>query len=545
MVSLSIGRIWNNSIISTNLNNSNRLNNTSLIQQLNQLIADDLRTKFELVFNRSEFAGQFKRVEIVNIRNLNDLIKLNQSNLSDKIIGNRLKSLSSDSSNKSSITEFSNNYLNEKLLIEFKVLFSSTDSDLELSASSVYLTISSELIKLNESLFNNYNLDQSSLNVKEIFPEHQLDKAIQHLLRLVLNNSNILNNRRLKRLQLIKLNRLNRTKELNIDEIDYLPIENQPDDMNKIRCEDKKLPFCQFLPYTSVMYPNLANHHNLEELEKDFIYFRQIMDSECFYLAKEFICLVLNPVCPSSSTLTNSIPCVELCNKFISSCSVYIPAQISDKFYSCDQQLNKLQDNILLFKNKTNSELSNFSSITKNNIRINSSQMNKTEKTNLTKTNKFNEDKNDLKDYFKNQNEKTIERLSNSIVRKANDDKQISSISLTNEVANSSLNNDQNNLNEFISVNDEDKNNFEDKINDLSTDKTSKNLTNTSTNTSTSTLTNTSTIVSTNTSTSASTNTSTELTNRTSSLNNNQHLDNNCFNLEDLEQLNLSVRTLN
>lgn len=243
--------------------------------------------------------------------------------------------------------------LNTKLLIEFKFLFDSNDLDLELSASSVYLTISSELIKLNESLFHNYDLDQSSLSVREVYPEDQLDRTIHNLLRLVLNNStSIVNARRLKRLQLIKLNRLNRTSQL--DEFDYLPIDNQtkPADKSRVRCEESKLSFCSFLPYSSIMYPNLVNHHSLQELESEFIYFRQIIDSECFYLAKEFICLIAQPACPTTTTTTTTatnLPCGQLCEQFLSACTStlnfgFLPAHIRDNLINSCQQLTKLQE---------------------------------------------------------------------------------------------------------------------------------------------------------------------------------------------------------
>lgn len=368
--------------------NQHNWNRASTAQQIYQFFVDDLRSKFELVFNRSEFADCFKRVEIANLRRLrptvnrdvnqnanrstdqsvnshrydrlvhsvkqldNRLVVSNQSDASSLLAD--LTAITSSITSPGELLERLADYLPAgRLLIEFRVLFSSTDLDLELSASSVYLAISSELIKLNEGLFGSYNLDQSSLSIKEVYPEDRLDATIQQLLRLVLNNSSILHNRRLKRLQLIKLNRLNRTTvAANLDELDYLQVDNrtESEDRNSIRCEERKLSFCQFLPYSSVMYPNGAGHHGLEELQSELIYFRQIMDSECFHLAREFICLLLQPACP----LTDDrpvLPCGQLCEQFISSCSPYIPGQLRDRLYSCEQ-FGKLQDAIALFRDK-------------------------------------------------------------------------------------------------------------------------------------------------------------------------------------------------
>lgn len=371
------------SILTRILNQSNRSN---AAQQLYQFFVDDLRAKLELVFNRSEFADRLKRVEIAGLRKIHANRTVNSDHRYDRLVVHSVKQpensgdhrLSSadapDPSNQSAVSPTTDlladltaitsgasttdellaslaDYLpNSRLLIEFRVLFSSSDLDLELSASSVYLAISSELIKLNESLFSSYNLDQASLSVKEVYPEDQLEKTVQQLLRLVLNNSSILHNRRLKRLQLIKLNRLNRTAS-NLDELDYLQVDNRTESEEKtgIRCEDRKLSFCQFLPYDSVMWPNLVNHRSLEELQSELIYFRQIMDSECFHLAREYICMLLHPACPSDARPV--LPCGELCEKFISSCSPYIPGQLRDRFYSCEQ-LGKLQDAISLFRDK-------------------------------------------------------------------------------------------------------------------------------------------------------------------------------------------------
>ena len=358
--------------------NQNSFNRASTAQQLYQFFVDDLRAKFELVFNRSEFADRFKRVEIANLRRLRPSNRsVNSDHRYDRLVVHSVKRLESGLSSGDSVDQSDagdlladlttitssisspgdllerlSNYLpNSRLLIEFRVLFGSTDLDLELSASSVYLAISSELIKLNESLFADYNLDQGSLSVKEVYPEDRLDRTIQQLLRLVLNDSSILHSRRLKRLQLIKLNRLNRTTS-NLDELDYLQIDNRTEGEGKsgIRCEERKLPFCQFLPYSSVMYPNLVNHRGLEELQSELIYFRQITDSECFHLAREFVCLLLHPACPSADDRP-LLPCGQLCEQFVSSCSAYIPGQLRDRFYSCEQ-FGKLQDAIALFRDK-------------------------------------------------------------------------------------------------------------------------------------------------------------------------------------------------
>lgn len=368
------------------MNQTNQINNKATLNQFNQFVIDDLRTKFEKVFNQSDqLSNKLKSIEILNIRKLNqsnqivnrtyqiDIEPLNVNrnvNMKENLSHESFKNSSPNNSsfliysdlslNSSSLTDQKlDDFLGNKFLIEFKIIFKSNELDFELSASSVYLTISNELIKSTESLFYHFNLDQSSLSIKEIYPEDQLDKTIQNLLRLVLKNStSILTNRRLKRLQLIKLNRLNRTNQMdNLDDLDLITIDNQTEHQNKkrIRCEKTKLSFCSFLPYDKIMYPNLVGHQNQDELETEFIYFRQIIDSECFYLAKEIICLITQPSCSMSDPSIDSINhqnllCADLCERFMIACSIdvanFLPKQIRDNLMNSCVQLTKLQSNV-------------------------------------------------------------------------------------------------------------------------------------------------------------------------------------------------------
>ena len=504
-------------------------------QQLNQFIINDLRVKFEQLFNRNQISNSLKQIHL-DIRLLNEnvnnryivnnnvnasFVNLSSStNISSSLNKSALLTILNSSSN---ILSNSSSSTNNKLLIEFKIQFNSNDLDLELSASSIYLAVSSELIKLNESLFSNYNLDQSSLNVKEIYPaEDQLDKTIQNLLRLVLNSSTLVN-RRLKRLQLIKLSRLNRTNQLELDELDYLQIDNnqtavvaeEDDKTIKFRCEeDTKLTFCnQILTYKSVMWPNLMNHANLNELQTEFIYFREIIDSECFYLAKEFICLLLNPPCPTHYQTAAILPCGQLCSKFLNSCSNYIPTKIRDKFYSCQQLIN-LQDSILLFQNKT------IDTTTKNKDASKaSSDDSKNKQTNLN--NYLTSSSEEVKsNYLKTNARITIESAVKNDNNTTNNDKQINSISVTSDV----LNRNEllsNKISEMSFKNSQQKAEVENKNNH-------NNLANSVR-------------------TELEVNLTTDVLNDSSSIqsaitNSTYNQQNNCFNLDDLEQLNLSVK---
>lgn len=94
------------------------------------------------------------------------------------------------------------------------------------------------------------------------------------------------------------------------------------------RCSKIALPFCSILPYNSTSYPNIVGHWNLTSLEEDFVMFRQIVDAECYPLAREFICRLVQPECEEDNMVW---PCRDFCEDFHRSCQDWIPKKLANK----------------------------------------------------------------------------------------------------------------------------------------------------------------------------------------------------------------------
>lgn len=95
------------------------------------------------------------------------------------------------------------------------------------------------------------------------------------------------------------------------------------------RCQKIDLPFCSaILPYNETSYPNIIGHWNLSSLEESFIAFRQVVDAECYPLAREFVCRLLQPECLPGDVLV--YPCRDFCADFKRSCGQWID-RLEDK----------------------------------------------------------------------------------------------------------------------------------------------------------------------------------------------------------------------
>lgn len=89
------------------------------------------------------------------------------------------------------------------------------------------------------------------------------------------------------------------------------------------RCQKIDLLFCaQVLPYNWTSYPNLVGHCNSTSVIESLIEFRQIIDAECYPLAREFICRILQPECQQDDQII--YPCRDFCNDFKDSCGKWI-----------------------------------------------------------------------------------------------------------------------------------------------------------------------------------------------------------------------------
>ncbi|XP_074601208.1 atrial natriuretic peptide-converting enzyme isoform X2 [Brevipalpus obovatus] len=94
------------------------------------------------------------------------------------------------------------------------------------------------------------------------------------------------------------------------------------------RCARIGLPFCSVLPYNYTSYPNIVGHWNVSSLEEDFVSFRQIVDAECYPLAREFVCRLVQPECEEDTMIW---PCRDFCEDFYRSCKDWIPKKWASK----------------------------------------------------------------------------------------------------------------------------------------------------------------------------------------------------------------------
>ncbi|XP_030768366.1 atrial natriuretic peptide-converting enzyme [Sitophilus oryzae] len=96
-------------------------------------------------------------------------------------------------------------------------------------------------------------------------------------------------------------------------------------------CTNLQLPYCNKLDYNKTTYPNFLGHKNIKEVTDDVIAFREIVDSECYRHAYEFVCQLLQPSCSKGHEEDEMmLPCRGFCREFISGCG----NRLSEKFKS-------------------------------------------------------------------------------------------------------------------------------------------------------------------------------------------------------------------
>lgn len=75
-------------------------------------------------------------------------------------------------------------------------------------------------------------------------------------------------------------------------------------------CEPLSIDHCRGLPYNLTSYPNAVGHNGPKEVYRDLVAYRQLVDSECYPLAAEFVCQLLQPECVDDEML---LPCRDFC----------------------------------------------------------------------------------------------------------------------------------------------------------------------------------------------------------------------------------------
>lgn len=94
------------------------------------------------------------------------------------------------------------------------------------------------------------------------------------------------------------------------------------------KCVPLGLSFCRFLTYNRTSYPNVLNHWNLSSVEEEFITYKEVIDSECYSLAKEFLCILLQPECVDDEIV---LPCKSFCLEFSQACHRWLPDRVASR----------------------------------------------------------------------------------------------------------------------------------------------------------------------------------------------------------------------
>lgn len=87
------------------------------------------------------------------------------------------------------------------------------------------------------------------------------------------------------------------------------------------RCVPLDVKYCGNVNYNYTSYPNILGHENIKDVDEDFISFRELVDAECYRLAYEFVCQVLQSDCQEGAEEDEMIwPCRSFCRDFMAGC---------------------------------------------------------------------------------------------------------------------------------------------------------------------------------------------------------------------------------
>lgn len=121
--------------------------------------------------------------------------------------------------------------------------------------------------------------------------------------------------------------------------IENIEEKNQPPRI----CEPIRVKFCKQIGYNMTTYPNLLGHSNREEIEKDLITFRELVDSECFLQAYDYLCHLLQPPCDlhldkhlNEIKIRPRFLCRSYCQAFVDGCFNRIPQKFKP-FFDCEK----------------------------------------------------------------------------------------------------------------------------------------------------------------------------------------------------------------
>lgn len=120
---------------------------------------------------------------------------------------------------------------------------------------------------------------------------------------------------------------------LDVDVEESLAVQKPPR-----RCEQLRLPYCQSIGYNITSYPNLLGHKSFDDMNADLIAFRELVDSECFRQAFDFVCRLLQPPCRYRDPFEPVVGtiCRDYCIEFQKGCGSRIPERFK-AFFDCER----------------------------------------------------------------------------------------------------------------------------------------------------------------------------------------------------------------
>jgi atrial natriuretic peptide-converting enzyme len=94
---------------------------------------------------------------------------------------------------------------------------------------------------------------------------------------------------------------------------------------------------CQNLPYNVTSYPNILGHASLKDVQDEMIEFRELIDAECYRLAYDFVCQLLQPACVQKQDEDEwLLPCRSYCREFWNGCGSRLSGRIQ-KLLDCNR----------------------------------------------------------------------------------------------------------------------------------------------------------------------------------------------------------------
>lgn len=184
-----------------------------------------------------------------------------------------------------------------EVVVHFNIHVASTKRNVEVS--DIYLVLADEIANNRMKVFEKWNIEHNSLDVQE------RRWAPREKSALLVNPWTY--------------------KSIFPGMLEGLSTEPTPAPR---KCMPLGLNYCRFLPYNRTSYPNALNHWNLSSVEEDFIAYKEIIDSECYPLAREFLCALLQPECVEDEIV---LPCKSFCNEFFDACQRWLPEKVASK----------------------------------------------------------------------------------------------------------------------------------------------------------------------------------------------------------------------